>query len=152
MLAATAHFILDRAHSAVISLDETGVVTYWNPSAEQAFGINRAQAIGQPVAGLIIPERFREAHYAGIRRFLEDGVGPVLDRRIELAALRADGTEFPVEMTISALKDGEQWSFTAFLQDISERKAAEAERERLTEELARALRAGERRFDAIVGQ
>jgi PAS domain S-box-containing protein len=143
--------ILDRAHNAAISLDEQGCVTYWNPSAERIFGLTRAEAVGHPIVELIIPERFRAAHIEGLQRFLESGVGPVLDRRIELAALRADGSEFPVEMTISALEDDSHWSFHAFVQDISERNENERERERLVEELRGALRGSERRFDAIVG-
>jgi len=143
--------ILDRAHNAAVSLDEQGRVTYWNPSAERIFGRARAEAMGRPIAGLVIPERLREAHAAGFRRFLDDGVGPVLDRRIELVALRADGSEFPIEMTISALGDGMRWSFHAFIQDISERVDGERERERLVEQLRRALRGSEQRFEATVG-
>lgn len=145
--------ILDRAHNAAVTMDEAGLVTYWNPSAERIFGVPRPQALGRSVAELVIPERLREAHFAGFQRFLAEGIGPVLDRRIELVALRADGSEFPVELTISALQEGEEerWSFHAFIQDISERKEGERERERLVEELSQALRGSERRFDAIVG-
>jgi PAS domain S-box-containing protein len=143
--------ILDRAHNAAVSLDEQGLVTYWNPSAERIFGLQREQAMGRPIADLVIPEHLRAAHVKGFRRFLDDGVGPVLDRRIELVALRADGSEFPVEMTISALGDGVRWSFHAFIQDISERVAGERERERLVEELRGALRGSEQRFEAVVG-
>jgi PAS domain S-box-containing protein len=143
--------ILDRAHNAAVSMDDRGLVTYWNPSAEHMFGLTRRQAVGRPVADLIVPERFRAAHVAGLERFLDSGTGPVLDRRIELAALRANGSEFPIEMTISALQDGERWMFHAFIQDITERKEAELERERLLEELRLALQGSERRFDAIVG-
>jgi PAS domain S-box-containing protein len=143
--------ILDRAHNAAVSLDAQGRVTYWNPSAERIFGRSRKEAVGRPIAELIIPERMREAHLAGLERFLEEGVGPVLDQRLELSALRADGSEFPVELTISALDDGSGWSFHAFIQDISERRDGERERERLVEELRAALRGSERRFEAIVG-
>jgi PAS domain S-box-containing protein len=143
--------LLDRAHDAVISMDERGLVTYWNPSAESTFGIAREQAVGREVAELIVPERFREAHREGLRRFLSEGAGPLLDRRIEMAALRAGGVEFPVEMTISAIREGKAWAFTAFLQDITERRESERERERLVEELRHALAGSERRFEAIVG-
>jgi PAS domain S-box-containing protein len=151
MTANLTELILDRAHSAVVSMDERGVVTYWNPSAESTFGFARDDAVGRSAADLIVPERFRSSHVAGLRRFLADGSGPLLDQRIEMAAVRADGTEFPVEMTISALREGSGWSFHAFVQDISERKEGELERERLMEELRRALRGSHRRFDAIVG-
>src|SRR5579875_2587527 len=132
-------------------MDEGGLVTYWNPSAEGIFGIPRDQALGRAVAELIVPERFREAHKAGLARFLSDGTGPLLDRRVEMAALRSDGSEFPVEMTISAIHDDPGWTFTTFLQDISARRDAERERERLVEELRQALAGSERRFEAIVG-
>ncbi len=143
--------ILDRAHSAVVSMDQQGIVTYWNPSAEQVFGIPRDAAVGRAVVDLIVPERFRAAHREGLARFLAQGTGPLLDRRVEMAALRADGTEIPVEMTISALKDGTRWTFHAFLQDISAHKESEREHDRLVQELRVTLRGSERRFDAVVG-
>jgi PAS domain S-box-containing protein len=115
------------------------------------FGIAREAALGRAVAELVVPERFREAHESGLRRFLTDGVGPMLDRRVELSALRLDGSEFPVEMTVSAFQDGTEWTFTAFLQDISARRDSEREQFRLVEELRRTLVGSERRFDAIVG-
>jgi PAS domain S-box-containing protein len=151
MPATLTELVLDRAHNAVIWLDERGCVTYWNPSAERIFGIPPEEAMGRSVADLIIPERFRSAHEAGLERFLADGVGPVLDRRIEMSALRADGTEFPVEMTISALRQESGWLFSAFLQDVTERVEGEWERERLVEELRRTLQGSQRQFDAIVG-
>lgn len=132
-------------------MDEQGLVTYWNPSSEQMFGVTREEAARRPITELIIPERFRAAHKSGLQRFLETGVGPVLDQRIEMAALRADGSEFPIEITISALKDDGRWIFHAFIQDISERKDGEHEREQLVDELRHALHGSERRFDAIVG-
>lgn len=143
--------ILDRAHSAVVSMDEDGRVTYWNPSAEAMFGVAREDALGRAVADLIVPERLRAAHLAGLRRFLATGEARVLDRRIELAGLRADGTEFPTEMTLSAFQDAGRWTFHAFIHDISERKQSEMEHQRLLDELQRALHNSERRFDAIVG-
>ncbi len=106
--------ILDRAPSAVISLDERGLVTYWNRSAEKTFRIPREKAIGRELAELIIPERYRAAHRAGIERFLAEGTGPLLERPTELTALRADGTEFPVKLTVSAIRRGSDWTFTAF--------------------------------------
>ena len=144
--------ILDRAYSAVVSMDEHGMVTYWNPSAERTFGVARSEAVGRPVAELIIPERFRAAHWAGLGRFLVDGSGPVLDRSIEVVAMRADGTEFPAEITISALRDGERWTFHAFLRDILMRKEFERDRDLLVGQLRSALHGSERRFDAIVGE
>ena len=67
--------VLDRAHRAVIWLDQRGCVTYWNPSAERIFGIPRGEALGRPVAEVIIPERLRAAHQAGLARVLAAGPG-----------------------------------------------------------------------------
>jgi PAS domain S-box-containing protein len=150
----TAHLtepILDRAHNAVISMDQHGLVTYWNPAAAAMFGISREQAVGTAVAELIVPHHLREAHTAGIRRLVAGGTGPLIDRRVEMPALHGDGSEFPIEMTISARHEGGEWSFTAFVQDISESRQADSERERLVQELRLALRGAERRLDAIVG-
>jgi PAS domain S-box-containing protein len=143
--------ILDRAPSAVVSMDERGLVTYWNPSAEQVFGIPRDAAMGRAVVDLIVPERFRARHLEGLARFLAEGTGALLDRWVEMAARRADGAEIPVEMTISALRDGARWTFHAFIRDISARKESEREHERLVQELRVTLLGSERRFDAIVG-
>ena len=139
-----AEFILDREYSAVVSMDEQGLVTGWNTSAEAVFGLKREDVLGRPMADLIIPEHLRAAHWEGLRRFLDTGESRLLDRRVEMRALRADGTEIPVEVTVSAYENAGQRSFHAFIRDISER-------ERLVEELHRALRGSERRFDAIVG-
>ncbi len=143
--------ILDRALGVVISMDQRGLVTYWNPTAETAFGIPRETAVGRHLAELIIPERLRAQHTEGLERFLATGEGPVLDHRVEMPALRGDGTEFPIEMTVSALNDGGSWTFHAFARDISARRASESEHDRLVGELRMALRGAERRFDAIVG-
>lgn len=151
MASSLAEFILHRAFAAIVSMDDQGLVTAWNPSAENTFGRRQEEVIGRPVADLIVPESRRAAHRAGLARFLATGEGRVLDQRMEMSALRADGGEFPIELTISAREEDGRWSFHAFIVDISERKQAERERERLVEELHQALRGSERRFEAIVG-
>jgi PAS domain S-box-containing protein len=143
--------ILDRALGAVISMDQRGLVTYWNPTAETTFDIPRKAAIGRPLAELIIPERLRAQHHRGLERFLVTGEGPLLNRCVEMSALRADGTEFPIEMMISALHDDGAWTFHGFARDISALRASQSENDRLVAELRMALHAAERRFDAIVG-
>ena len=117
--------ILDGALDAVIGMDGRGVITDWNPRAETIFGWSRNEAIGQNLAETIVPPRYRERHHHGMRNFLATGEGPLLNRRIEITALRRDGTEFPVELTVTALKDETGHRFTAFLADITERKIAE---------------------------
>ena len=127
-------------------------MTYWNPSAERIFGVCSASgASGRPVAELVIPERLRDAHAMGCAASSRTASARCSTAGSSWSALRADGSEFPVEMTISALRDAGRWTFHAFIQDISERVDGERERERLVEELRRALRGSERRFEAIVG-
>jgi PAS domain S-box-containing protein len=119
--------VLDAALDAVIAMDVDDVITYWNPRAEAIFGWGRDEALGKRVADLIVPERHREAHRRGLKHFMATGEGPVLGRRIELQGLRRDGTEFPIELSITAIKERETYSFSAFVADISDRKRAEAE-------------------------
>src|SRR5262249_7896445 len=87
------------------------------------------------LAETIIPPRFREAHQRGLARFLAAGEGPVLDRVLEVPALRRDGREFPAEISVAPVRVGEQYLFAAFIRDVTERKRAEEEIGRLNQEL-----------------
>jgi PAS domain S-box-containing protein len=129
--------IIDGAREAFVSMDKDGSIIAWNRAAEEMFGWPAAKAIGRPLAELVIPERYRSAHARGIERFMETGKGPMLDKRVELLALHRDGTEFPVEVGITAVRVRGGWSFHAFMHDISDRKRLEREVVRLSE-----LRAG----------
>ena len=131
--------ILDNAYDAFVSLDEAGRVSAWNASAERIFGWTREEALGQPLAALIIPEALREAHERGLARFLKTGETHILDQRLELSAAHRSGRAFPVELSISASRLGGGWAFHAFLRDISERKLAE-----------QALRESEQRYRSLV--
>ncbi len=117
--------ILETALDAIISMDEEGRITEFNPAAERMFGYRRADLLGQPLVEAIIPPAYQDAHRFGLARFLATGAGPVLNRRIEVSARRADGTEFPVELAISPFRLADAWAFTATIRDISARKAAE---------------------------
>jgi len=132
--------ILDTALDAVISMSCDGRVREWNSEAERMFGYSRAQAIGQKIAALIVPPRHRRAHEEGLRRHLEDGCGPVLGQRIEIEAMRADGSEFPVELAIATVVSGKDRFYSAFIRDISARKAHEEELRRLNEDLERRVK------------
>jgi PAS domain S-box-containing protein len=116
--------ILETAHEAFISIDEEGRVRAWNREAERTFGWRREQALGRLLRDLIIPEAYRDRHQDGLRRFVETGEGPLLDKRIEITALHRNGREFPVELTISALAENGTWTFHAFVHDISDRYRA----------------------------
>src|SRR2546422_1403445 len=86
--------ILDTALDAVISIDHRGTITEFNPAAEQMFGFRRDAAVGRNMAELLVPPRLLEGHQRGLERYLELGTGAVLGRRIQIQALRHDGTEF----------------------------------------------------------
>ncbi len=106
--------------------------------------------LGRSVIELIVPERLREPLRAGFRRFKAGGVTPLLDNRTEQFALRKDGSEFPIELIVSAVPEEGGTSFHAFITDISERREQEAEHQRLLDELERALAGSEKRLRAIV--
>lgn len=123
--------VLDGALEAVIGMDATGRVTFWNPMATQMFGWSREEALGQVLSELIIPPALREAHQRGLERYARTGEASLLNRRLEVTGLRKDGTEFPVELAVTPLREGEYITFHAFIRDITESKRAEAEREGL---------------------
>lgn len=118
--------LLDTALDAIVLMDHHGNVVEFNPSAEKIFGYRREQLIGKPMADFIIPVRFRERHNQGLARYLATGEGPVLGKRIEMPALRADGTEIPVELSIVRVPGITPPVFVGTMRDITERQAAEA--------------------------
>jgi diguanylate cyclase (GGDEF)-like protein/PAS domain S-box-containing protein len=121
--------ILDTAHEAFIMIDADGLILEFNREAERTFGFSREETLGRELAEMIIPERDRAAHRAGLRRYAETGVGRVVGKRIEMSAVHREGHEFPVEMTISEARqsgrDADEIAFHAFLHDISDRKLSE---------------------------
>lgn len=117
--------ILETALDAIVTIDHEGKVLEFNPAAERIFGYRRDAVLGQPMAELIIPPALREQHYRGLARYLTTGEAPVLGKRLELIALRADGTEFPVELTITRIPNEGLPLFTAYLRDLTERKRSE---------------------------
>ncbi len=123
---------IDTALDAVISADAAGMITDWNTQAERSFGRTRAEAIGQRLDQTIIPEAYRDKHRSGLAHYLRTGEGPILSQRIEIAALRRDGTEFPVEIAIVPVQSQQGVSFSAFVRDITESKKAAEERARLS--------------------
>jgi len=132
--------ILEGALDAVVGMDASGVVIDWNQQAEATFGFTRAEAVGRRLAELIIPPQFREAHERGLEKYLETGEGPLLNRRVEVEGQRKDGTRVPIELAITVVKGWGFYRFNAFARDISDRRAADAERNRLLEEAREANR------------
>lgn len=119
--------IVDTAYDPFVAIDEAGRITDWNSQAATTFGWQREEVLGSLLADRIIPPSQREAHARGMRTFLETGVGPLLNNRLEVTALHRDGREFPVELTIWPLKTAEGYQFQAFVHDITDRKRAEEE-------------------------
>ena len=97
--------IIDSALDAIISINDRGVVTEWNKPAETIFEWTQEEAIGTPLHHLIIPQNFRKAHTEGMKKFFKTGHGPVLNNRIEITAVKKSGVEFPVELSITDVKD-----------------------------------------------
>ncbi|MDQ3433397.1 MAG: PAS domain S-box protein, partial [Actinomycetota bacterium] len=115
-------WVIDHAHEAFVAMDAGGFVIDWNPQAQRTFGWSREEAVGQVLANLIIPSRYRVAHWKGLRHHLETGEGPVLGKRIEVSAIDRSGREFPIELTITRQPSSSAPQFCAFLHDISERQ------------------------------
>ncbi len=123
--------ILDSAHEAFVSIDAEGRVLLWNRAAADTFGWSEQDAVGRSLSELIIPERYRDAHAEGLRRFLATGQGNLVNRRFEIEALHRDGHEVPVELTIAPMVIEGRTVFNAFMHDISERRDLDAAAHRL---------------------
>ena len=117
--------IIESSINAIVIMDSYGMITDWNQPAVKMFGWPAAEAIGQRLDELIIPRRFHSSHRQGLNNFLKSGVGPILNQQIEQIAVRRNGEEFPVELSVSPLKVGNAFIFSGFIHDISDRKAAE---------------------------
>jgi PAS domain S-box-containing protein len=131
-----ARSIVDSALDAVVAMDADGVITEWNKQAEETFGWTRAEALGRRMVDTIVPPGYRLSHQRGLEHFLRTGEGAVLNRRIEIIALRRDGSEFPVELTITPLKSGDTWTFSSFIRDITASKQAQEDLRNAHAELA----------------
>ncbi|GIH94273.1 ATP-binding protein [Planobispora siamensis] len=117
--------IIETLVEAFVSVDADGRVIGWNAAAERVFGFERGQAIGMVMHETIMPVRYREAYLADRARFLASGRSRLMGQRLELAALRSDGSEFPAEMVFWATRQADVWIFNAFVHDITDRRRAE---------------------------
>lgn len=117
--------MIDTSLDAVININQQGIVTEWSKQAERIFGYSRQEALNSELSDLIIPPKLVEAHKRGMRHFMNTGEGPVLNKRIEITAINKEQHEFPVELTVNPIKINEEYIFSAFVRDITERKEAE---------------------------
>ena len=123
--------IASSAQDAIIIMDAAGQIAFWNPAAEVIFGYKKDEVVGRALHQLLAPERYRAAFQAGFSRFLTSGQGNAVGRKIELEALRKDGVEIPIELSLSAVKRKNQWIAISIIRDISDRKIHEAELEHI---------------------
>ncbi|MCW3990784.1 MAG: PAS domain S-box protein, partial [Candidatus Bathyarchaeota archaeon] len=119
--------ILDAAKDAIFVIDVEGKVSYLNGAAVEMFGYPRGELMGESFHAKLVPERFRSAFIGGFRQFQEMGEGASIGETLELTVLRRDGSEFPVELSLSAVRVGDGWHAVGVVRDISGRKAVEEE-------------------------
>ncbi len=118
--------VLQSALDAIITMDHEGKVADLNPAAERMFGYRRGAMLGRPLAELMIPLAQREEHRAALKQYLDTGQSRILGRRVEMTAMRADGSEFPVELSVNRVDSNGAPIFTGMARDITERKRLEA--------------------------
>ncbi|MBK8000458.1 MAG: PAS domain S-box protein [Verrucomicrobia bacterium] len=133
--------IVDTALDAVIAMDDHGYITGWNRQAEATFGWNLEEVRGRKLGEVIVPERLRESHEKGLSRFLTTRSSTMLNRRIEVPALRKDGQEISIELSVTPIDCGGSLTFSAFLRDISARKQTEADLVKAKDQAEEASRA-----------
>jgi PAS domain S-box-containing protein len=122
--------VIQSSLDAIISGDMAGNVIGWNEAATRLFGYTADEILGKALTQLM-PERYRAAHAAGLARLVRTGQSSLLGRLLELFGLRKDGTEFPVELSLSSASTNEERFFTAIVRDVSQRRQAEEDRLRL---------------------
>ena len=123
--------ILEASLDCVVTIDHDGRIVEFNPASVDAFGFSREHALGERMVDLIVPPRLREAHRRGFANYLATGAGRILGRRLETEGVRADGTEFPIELAITALAGTPRPMFTAFIRDVTARRESDAKIKRL---------------------
>lgn len=119
--------MINGALDAIVTIDHKGNIVEFNPAAEHIFGHSRAEVLGLKLEDVIIPPEMRAAHSAGHANFIQTGRKRIFNQRLELTAMRADGTEFPIELTITSLQDQGLPLVTGFIRDITEKRRAEEE-------------------------
>ena len=134
--------VVDTALDAAVTMDAQGRICAWNRQAETIFGWPAAEALGRSLGDLIVPPAMREAHTRGMNRFLSTGTSTIMGQRLELTAMCRDGREIPVELSVNPILVGGVRQFSSFLRDISARKKAQTDLERLATHLGDAQRIG----------
>jgi PAS domain S-box-containing protein len=113
------------AQDAVVLMDSKGFITFWNPAAERIFGYTQKEALGQDLHALLVPQRYIDGYQSNIDTFRKTGQGGAIEKTTEMAALRKGGEEFPIELSLSAVRLKGKWHAVGIVRDISERQQAE---------------------------
>ncbi len=121
----TRKLIMDSALDAIVCINNTGIITVWTPQTEKIFGWKAEEVLGKRLSETIIPLQYRSLHENGMEKFRQTGEGPVLNRLIEITAINKEGREFPIELSVIPIRQGDDFFFCAFIRDITERKLAE---------------------------
>jgi len=123
------------AEDAILMMDNDGRISFWNKAAERIFGWSEEEALGKDLHLFLVPKRYHDDYRKGFEKFRRTGEGIAVGKTLELSALRKDGTELPVELSVAAAKLRGQWNAIGILRDITERRRAEEERRRLEEQM-----------------
>jgi len=129
--------IANSAKDAVVIINDSGRIIFWNRAAEEIFGYKREEVIGKRLYRLIVPERYRRSFERGLEGFKEVGEGIVVGKTIEVSSLKKDGTEFPVELSLSSVKIGRRWHAVGIIRDITKRKMMERSLKKYQDRLKR---------------
>ncbi len=129
--------ISTTAKDAIVMMDDQGNISYWNPTAEETFGYSRKEITGKELHKLLAPQRYHEAYLKGYSEFRETGKGAAVGKTLELEAVKKDGTEFPIEISLSAIQIKGRWQAVGIVRDITERKRGEVKLKQTLSELER---------------
>ena len=132
--------VVDAALDCIVTMDHLGRIVDFNPAAEETFGHRRVDVLGRDMSEVLIPPKLRQRHREGLARYLATGDSPMLGQRMELSALRADGSEFPIELAIARIQSQGAPLFTGFIRDITGRKALEDQLRQAVADLSHADR------------
>ena len=119
--------ITATAKDAIIMINSLGLITYWNPAAEQVFGYAMQEMLGKNLHETVVPERLFEKHRQGFSQFKEKGIGMAVGQTLELPAVRKDGSEIMTELSVSTVKMSGEWHAVGIVRDITNRKSMEAQ-------------------------
>ena len=127
-------------NDGLLTIDDSGAITFWNDTAEVIFGYSQAEVLGKELHPLLAPPRYLDAYQTAFAKFRQSGAGDAIGKTLEMTALRKDGSEFPIELSLAAYHSNERWHAVGTVRDISARKQDEAEKETLINDLQTALK------------